>query len=133
MSNKRIPLDLSDFTDAPKPKSKPTKEQIDEVASESGFTTRHAPRQAEQPEQKISKPAPKPPTEPVAADDSQQEPMRRGRKRTTNRNTPFAVKLKLETNNAIYRLAEELECNAIAEVIERAIAALEKEIASGRR
>lgn len=123
MSNQRPPLDFTSIMDAAKPKERPSKQQIDEVAAESGFTTRHAPRQ-EEPEAKG--------TERRPAEEGPQEPMRRGRKRTTNRNTPFAVKLKLETNNAIYRLAEELECNAIAEVIERAIAALEREIASGR-
>ncbi|WLS01363.1 hypothetical protein [Shinella sumterensis] len=128
MTNQRIPLDLSGFDPQPKSLSKETKEEIAEQAAISGFTTRHADRKAE-----ASKPAPKqaarPLAPPIAAD--AQEPMRRGRKRSTNRNVPFAVKLKLETNNAIYRLAEDLDCTAIAEVIELALGALEQEIADG--
>ncbi|WEX91551.1 hypothetical protein PZN02_006377 (plasmid) [Sinorhizobium garamanticum] len=50
---------------------------------------------------------------------------------TTNRNTPFAVKLKVETNNMIYDYADRLECSAIAEVIELALGALQKELDEG--
>ncbi|NKC05460.1 hypothetical protein HED55_27170 [Ochrobactrum haematophilum] len=59
------------------------------------------------------------------------EPKRRGRKRTTSRNTQFTVKLKVETNNQIYDYAEMLECSAIAEVIELALGALQSEIEQG--
>jgi len=59
------------------------------------------------------------------------EARRRGRKPTTNRNVPFSVKLKIETNNQIYAFADRLGCNAIAEVLELALAALEKELSEG--
>ncbi|MCM2294683.1 hypothetical protein NAC44_20355 [Allorhizobium sp. BGMRC 0089] len=112
---KRIDLDLSDLDGERKEKPRLTMDQINQDAADSGFTTRHAERH--------SNPVV------VKAAQSIREPMRRGRKPSTGRNTPFSVKLKMETNNTIYRLAEEMQCNAIAEVIERAIAALERELA----
>ncbi|MDR0786737.1 MAG: hypothetical protein LBG44_02620 [Gemmatimonadota bacterium] len=69
------------------------------------------------------------PVESVVADEG---PRRRGRKLTTGRNTPFTVKLRRETNDLIYTLADEMECNALAEVIEKALEALQKQRAGGR-
>jgi predicted kinase len=44
---------------------------------------------------------------------------------------PFTVKLRRDTNNQIYELADQLECGAIAEVIEMALQALTEKIARG--
>ncbi|MGV1862767.1 MULTISPECIES: hypothetical protein [Rhizobium/Agrobacterium group] len=117
MSKERIPLNLEGFAPAPKTASKERKEEIATEAVESGFSARHAVSQ---------------PTSTVASVQESAEPRRRGRKRSTNRNVPFAVKLRIETNDAIYDMADKLECSAIAEVIELAIGALEAEIAQGK-
>lgn len=116
MSKERIPLNLEGFNPSPKVASKDRKDEIATEAAESGFATRHA---------AVPSPEPKP-----VADIA--EPRRRGRKRSTNRNVPFAVKLRIETNDAIYDMADRLNCSAIAEVIEFAMAALEAEIAAGK-
>ena len=116
MSKERIPLNLEGFAPAPKTANKERKEEIATEAVESGFSARHA---ASQPSIVTSAQEPT-------------EPRRRGRKRSTNRNVPFAVKLRIETNDAIYDMADKLECSAIAEVIELAMGALEAEIAQGK-
>lgn len=111
----RLSLDMSDLVGEKKTKERPSMEQINRDAAAAGFTTLHAPRPVDPPLNTIST-----------------EPRRRGRKRTTNRNTQFTVKLKSETNDAIYNMADELDC-VVAEVIERAMAALEREIAASRK
>jgi len=113
-------LDLDEFKPEPKKIDPGAKEATEEVAIASGFKTRHAPEK----EAKPQKAAEKAPVE--------MEARRRGRKRTTNRSTPFAVKLRLDTNNKIYDLADRLDCSAIAEVIELALDALEEKIAAGK-
>ncbi len=117
MSKERIPLNLEGFSPAPKAASRDRKDEIETEAVENGFSARHAMEIAAHSE---AKPNP-----------DSAEPRRRGRKRSTNRNVPFAVKLRLETNDAIYDMADKLDCSAIAEVIELAMGALEAEIAAG--
>ena len=111
-----IKMDLADFAPTKKTANKDAKALMETLAEESGFRTRHSP---------ITK---------LIGDDASvqtsqaQEPKRRGRKRQTNRNVSFTVKLKLETNDLIYDLADQLDCNAIAEVLELALGALVKEL-----
>lgn len=127
MSNSHIHLDLEEFK-KPQPKiaDPAAKAAVEQVAKDSGFRTRHAP---ERPESEKAEPAKvlNAPSE----TSPEGEARRRGRKRTTNRNTPFTVKLKVETNNQIYDLADQLQCSAIAEVLELALGALQKEIDQG--
>ena len=104
-SKPRVGLDLESIAPTPR---KPTQEGVTNAernAEAERFTIRHA-----------------------------QAPgiMRRGRKRETGRNVPFTVKLKRETNNEIYGLAEELNCGAIAEVIEMGIELLREAVKDGR-
>ncbi|MCO7729090.1 hypothetical protein NJB93_21330 [Brucella intermedia] len=134
MNKERIRLDLDEFKPVQKKADPEVKATVERVAEESGFKTRHAPEPARKPDIQ----APKPDAAPVAKApapaplaEAGSEPRRRGRKRTTNRNTPFAVKLKVETNNLIYDMADELQCTAIAEVLELALGALQKEIEQG--
>ena len=109
---KRRKLDLASFQpEAIKPD--PEKKTVAaEIAAESGFTTRHHYDVNSHPHTPV---------------------LRRGRKKQTGRNTQFTVKLKPETNNAIYRLADRLDVNALAEVIELAIEALEAKIDRNRK
>lgn len=119
MSKDRLALDLEDFKPEAKKVDSATKSAVAQVAETNGFSTRHAT------EKKTLVPAVSAPVE------GEGEARRRGRKRTTNRNTPFTVKLRLETNNLIYDYADRLECSAIAEVIELALGALQKELDEG--
>lgn len=96
------------------------------MAKDSGFVARHAPEAKKEAPAKAKEPKI---VAPEIVDGG--EPKRRGRKRTTSRNTQFTVKLKVETNNQIYDYAEMLECSAIAEVIELALGALQSEIEQG--
>lgn len=134
MSTHNIRLDLDEFKPEAKKADPAAKASVEKLAEATGFKTRHAPEQT----RNELKPSPKPdslpaPAAPVApvASEGEGEARRRGRKRTTNRNTPFAVKLKVETNNLIYEFADRLECNAIAEVLELALGALQKELDEG--
>lgn len=119
MSKDRLALDLEEFKPEAKKVDSVTKAAVAQVAETNGFNTRHATEK-------------KPPV-PVASApaEGEGEARRRGRKRTTNRNTPFTVKLRLDTNNLIYDYADRLECSAIAEVIELALGALQKELDEG--
>lgn len=117
MSKERIPLNLDGFSPAPKVASKDRKGEIETEAVESGFSARHVVEER---------------SSVVKLSTDTTEPRRRGRKRSTNRNVPFAVKLRIETNDAIYDMADKLDCSAIAEVIELAMGALEAEIAAGK-
>jgi len=112
MTKGRLNLDLDDFKPEPKNIELSNKDIVKSLSEEAGFKTKHSVSKSSKLEDKGVEP----------------ETKRRGRKRSTNRNTPFAVKLKIETNNRIYELADELDCNAIAEVIEMAIAALDKNL-----
>ncbi len=126
MSHTPIKLDLEEFKPQAKKADPAAKAAVEQVAKDSGFRTRHAPEIT--PEQPVTT------QQPVVTDATKPdegEARRRGRKRTTNRNTPFTVKLKVETNNQIYDLADRLECTAIAEVLELALGALQKEIDQG--
>lgn len=128
MSTHKINLDLEEFKPEAKKADPVAKASVEQIAVESGFKTRHAP------EQTIKEPAASVSSRYVATSttiEGEGEARRRGRKRTTNRNTPFTVKLKIETNNQIYDLADRLECTAIAEVLELALGALENEINKG--
>ncbi|THK33779.1 hypothetical protein EHS39_34255 [Ensifer sp. MPMI2T] len=128
MSKERLTIDLDEFKPEPKKVDPQTKAAVEKVAENNGFKTRHAPEPAARTAPAVAKPAPA--TAP-AETEGEGEPRRRGRKRTTNRNTPFAVKLRVETNNMIYDYADRLECSAIAEVIELALGALQKELDEG--
>lgn len=126
MNDKRIVLDLDDFKPELKKVDPAAKASVEQLAKASGFVARHAP--------KVKKEVPAKGETPKSAttinvDDGKVK--RRGRKRSTNRNTQFTVKLKLETNNKIYDYAEMLECTAIAEIIELALGALQSEIEQG--
>lgn len=131
MSTHKINLDLEGFKPEAKKADPVAKASIEQIAVESGFKTRHAPGHL------TKKPAASGSASYVASPsissttEGEGEARRRGRKRTTNRNTPFTVKLKIETNNLIYDLADQLECTAIAEVLELALSALQDEIDSG--
>lgn len=107
-------IDFDDLEDFAPESKKATPEEIEmakRVSEESGFHTKHA-QQA--------------PSAGLAS-----EPKRRGRKRTTNRNVAFSVKLRLETNDLIYSLAEKLDSNAIAEVLELALDCLVRDLENG--
>ncbi len=109
-------LDLDAFQPSPVRADPETRSAATRIAQEAGFTTRHGKAEAD------------------ATDSAPLEVSRRGRKRTTGRNTQFTVKLKAETNNAIYDLAERLNAGALAEVIEQAIDALQEKLqADGKR
>lgn len=126
MSDKRIILDLDEFKPEAKKADPAAKASVEQVAKDSGFVARHAPEAKKEAPAKAKEPKN---VAPEIVDDG--EPKRRGRKRTTSRNTQFTVKLKVETNNQIYDYAEMLECSAIAEVIELALGALQSEIEQG--
>ncbi|QOF75197.1 hypothetical protein IG197_31930 (plasmid) [Aminobacter sp. SR38] len=130
MSTHNIRLDLDEFKPEAKKADPAAKASVEKIAVESGFNTRHAPESPKREPVKAVQPAITAPI-PPSAPEGEGEARRRGRKRTTNRNTPFAVKLKVETNNQIYEFADRLECNAIAEVLELALGALQKEIDEG--
>ncbi|RUU95217.1 MULTISPECIES: hypothetical protein [unclassified Mesorhizobium] len=126
MSRERLSIDLDEFKPEPKKVDPHTKAAVEQEAENNGFKTRHAAEPARK------APAPKPAPDVVPAQTEREgEPRRRGRKHTTNRNTPFAVKLKAETNNMICDYADRLECTAIADVIELALGALQKELDEG--
>lgn len=112
MSKERLTIDLEEFKPEAKTIDPVAKVTLAAAAESNGFRTRHAAGAAISPE-------------------SETGARRRGRKRTTNRNTPFTVKLRVETNNQIYDLADHLECTAIAEVIELALGALQREMDEG--
>lgn len=126
MSDKRIILDLDEFKPEAKKADPAAKASVEQVAKDSGFVARHAPEAKKEAPAKAKEPK-------IVAQEivDDGEPKRRGRKRTTSRNTQFTVKLKVETNNQIYDYAEMLECSAIAEVIELALGALQSEIEQG--
>lgn len=128
MNDKRILLDLDDFKPELKKADPVAKASVEQLAKDSGFVARHAPAPKAKKEA-LAKP--KTPKSAARADVDDGKVKRRGRKRSTNRNTQFTVKLKLETNNQIYDFAEMLECTAIAEVIELALGALQNEIEQG--
>jgi len=126
MSTHNIHLDLDEFKPEVKKADPIAKDSIEKIAEMSGFKTRHAPDFSRR---ETAAMAEKTKSETLLERESAAR--RRGRKRTTNRNIPFSVKLKIETNNQIYELADRLGCNAIAEVLELALAALEKELSEG--
>ena len=120
MTTGKISLDLDEFKPQPVKIDADSRAQIKEVSDSAGFTGRHAVAKA------------KPPSLPASAEpDEGGEVKRRGRKRTTGRDVPFTVKLRRDTNNQIYEFADQLECGAIAEVIEMALQALAEKIARG--
>lgn len=127
MNDKRILLDLDDFKPELKKADPVAKASVEQLAKDSGFIARHAPAS----KAKKEAPAKQAAKSVSAVDVDHGKVKRRGRKRSTNRNTQFTVKLKLETNNQIYDYAEMLECTAIAEVIELALGALQSEIEQG--
>ena len=100
-------LDVSGF--APKPHAKPER-TIDEIraASESAGLVSREP----------AKPKP-----PKAA------PARKGNWKT-GRNTPFSAKVSLECNNGFYAIAERYDWT-MGLVLEKALAALERELGQG--
>jgi len=120
MTSGKISLDLDDFRPEPVKIDAESKAQIKEAADNAGFTGRHAVAK--------EKPIPAPMT---PEQDGGHEVKRRGRKRTTGRDVPFTVKLRRDTNNQIYELADQLECGAIAEVIEMGLQALMEKISRG--
>ena len=120
MTSGKISLDLDDFRPEPVKIDAESKAQIKEAADNAGFTGRHAVAKA--------KPNPVPV---ISEQDGSNEVKRRGRKRTTGRDVPFTVKLRRDTNNQIYELADQLECGAIAEVIEMGLQALMEKISRG--
>lgn len=122
MTSGKISLDLDDFRPEPVKIDEKSKAQIKEAADSAGFTGRHAVAK--------SKPAPAP-APPLSEQEPSTEVKRRGRKRTTGRDVPFTVKLRRDTNNQIYELADQLECGAIAEVIEMGLQALMEKLARG--
>ncbi|RCL02206.1 MAG: hypothetical protein JSC189_000719 [Candidatus Tokpelaia sp. JSC189] len=133
MNTHNIRLDLNEFKPEVKKADPVVKTSVEKIAEITGFKTRHAPKSDH-----IEPLAVQKNSSVVAPDVSivevlggEGEARRRGRKRTTNRNTPFTVKLKIETNNQIYEFADRLECNAIAEVLELALGALQKELDEG--
>ena len=120
MTSGKISLDLDEFKPQPVKIDADSRAQIREASDNAGFTGRHAVTQT------------KPISQPVSAEQGEgSEVKRRGRKRTTGRDVPFTVKLRRDTNNQIYDLADQLECAAIAEVIEMALQALTEKIARG--
>lgn len=120
MTSGKISLDLDEFKPQPVKIDADSRAQIREASDNAGFTGRHAVVKT------------KPISEPVSAEQGEgSEVKRRGRKRTTGRDVPFTVKLRRDTNNQIYELADQLECGAIAEVIEMALQALTEKIARG--
>jgi len=116
MSIHNIHLDLDEFKPEVKKSDPVAKDSVEKIAEISGFKTRHAPVSSR---------------DDTAYLEGEGSARRRGRKRTTNRNIPFSVKLKVETNNQIYEFAERLGCSAIAEVLELALGALQKELDDG--
>jgi hypothetical protein len=120
MTSGKISLDLDDFRPEPVKIDAESKAQIKEAADSAGFTGRHAVAKERQ------NPVPVVPEQGVS-----NEVKRRGRKRTTGRDVPFTVKLRRDTNNQIYELADQLECGAIAEVIEMGLQALMEKISRG--
>ena len=120
MTSGKISLDLDDFRPEPVKIDAESKAQIKEAADSAGFTGRHAVAK-----ERLN-PVPVVPEQGLS-----NEVKRRGRKRTTGRDVPFTVKLRRDTNNQIYDLADQLECAAIAEVIEMALQALTEKIARG--
>lgn len=120
MTSGKISLDLDEFKPQPVKIEAGSRAQIKEASDNAGFTGRHA----------VAKT--KPVSQPVSAEQGEgSEVKRRGRKRTTGRDVPFTVKLRRDTNNQIYDLADQLECAAIAEVIEMALQALTEKISRG--
>lgn len=126
----KMTMDLGEFKPEKRTTSPEEARQAKEVAVASGFTTEHH-RAAEIVDEK-AKQSPKQSAalDPVGAATTEQV-VRRGRKPTTNRNTQFAVKLTVETNNQIYAFADELNCRAIADVIEMALKALREKVDAG--
>ena len=104
----RRKLDLGGIEATPVKANPESRTAATDLATEAGFTTRH--------------------TKNPQAENTPPQVARRGRKKTTGRTAQFTVKLKPETNNAIYEIADELEVNAIAEVIEMAMEALEEKL-----
>jgi hypothetical protein len=96
MTSGKISLDLDEFKPQPVKIDADSRAQIREASDNAGFTSRHA----------VVKP--KPISEPVSAEQGEgSEVKRRGRKRTTGRDVPFTVKLRRDTNNQIYELADQ--------------------------
>jgi hypothetical protein len=102
------PLDTSDFQVKPaQEKPIPPKDQLRAISEAANF-----------PDRDTSRPANTPPIT-----------KRRGRLYTTGRNIGFACKATKETYDAIYDIADQQQWK-VAEVLEQAIAALQRELAS---
>lgn len=126
MTKGKISLDLEEFKPEPKKIDPEAKSRVAEAAESAGFTGRHA-TVGKGAIANAPKTTPEQPVE-AASDEMASGVRRRGRKRTTGRDTPFTVKLRRDTNNMIYELADRMECNAIAEVIEQALEALQEKL-----
>jgi hypothetical protein len=93
------------------------KQAAEEAARATGFTQKHATP---------------PPASQTLVSPLVQSP-RQGRRRRMGRTESFTVRLRPQTLADIYALAEELDCQALAEVLERAVELLKRDVAGQRK
>src|SRR4051812_40939542 len=110
-------LDVSDFQPETSPAPPPDIETLRKISEASNFPSRQAPK---------PKSVEQPPASPAPPDIG--KPRRQPRTHRTGRNVQFNVKASQETIDAFYRISDE-QGWVLGETLERALAALERELA----
>lgn len=116
-------LDVSNVAPTPVKARPELRAEAEKLGASLGFTSRAKPDVPQQAATHVAEIARSEPP----------EVLRRGRKKVIGRTVQFTVKLKPETNNAIYTLADEMGDVPLAEVIEKAIDALARELSAKKR